>query len=130
MRKNTDQNNSKYEHFLRSDSICRIALTANFIFLKSNMRVCFSYQTFSLPNFSAKYLCYGFCCFSLRAIKKSELVRRVINCSVFHKFIYNSFRDLLIFTVCNLYVWIGIFLLIIVICFILVVYDKLFFFLL
>ena len=58
----------------------------------------------------------------------------VINCSVFRKFIYFSFRDLLIFTIWNvlliftiwnLYVWTAIFLLITMIYFILVVYKKL-----
>ena len=44
-----------------------------------------------------------------------------MNCCVFHKFIYNSFRDLLIFTISNLYLWTG---LITVIYFILVVYEK------
>ena len=38
-----------------------------------------------------------------------QLMRHVIYCSVFHKFMHNSFRDILIFTVCNLYVWTGIF---------------------
>ena len=52
-------------------------------------------------------------------------IRRVRNCSVFHKFTYNSLRDLLIFTIANLCVWIGIFLLITVIYFILVFYEKL-----
>ena len=52
-------------------------------------------------------------------------IRRVINCSVFHRFIYNSLRNLVIFTIANLYVWIGIFLLITVIYFILVFYEKL-----
>ena len=53
------------------------------------------------------------------------VLRRVINCSVFHKFIYNSFTNLLIFTIRNLYVWAGIFSLISVTYFILLVYDKL-----
>ena len=44
---------------------------------------------------------------------------------MFHKFIYNGFRDLIIFTISNLYIWTGIFSMITVIYFILVVYEKL-----
>ena len=44
---------------------------------------------------------------------------------MFHKFIYNRFRDLIIFTVSNLYIWTGIFSMITVIYFMLVVYEKL-----
>ena len=53
------------------------------------------------------------------------MLRRVWNCPVFRKFIYNTFRDLLVFTIWNLYFWIDIFSLIAVIYFILVVNEKL-----
>ena len=52
-------------------------------------------------------------------------VETCLNCSVFHKLTYNSFRDLLIFTISNLYIWTGIFSLITVIHLVLVVYKKL-----
>ena len=58
-------------------------------------------------------------------VDHGNMQRRVINCSEFDKFIYNGFRSLLIFAISNLYVQTGIFLLIKVIYFILVVYKKL-----
>ena len=67
------------------------------------------------------YLLNDFVC----KVESYHSVETCLNCSVFHKLTYNSFRDLLIFTISNLYIWTGIFSLITVIHFVLVVYKKL-----